>query len=85
MWLFYRIFDKLTIFTAQQITGVDRTRTAISQIVRYLRVPRLFEDLTIARADGRYLKLLRDFTRSDLVLIDDFGLIALNADASQRA
>ncbi len=48
---------------------------------RYLRLPRLLEDLTIARADGRYLKLLRDFAKTDLVLIDDFGLASLNDDA----
>ncbi len=48
---------------------------------RYLRLPRLLEDLAIARADGRYLKLLRDFARTDLVLIDDFGLANLNDDA----
>ncbi len=48
---------------------------------RYLRLPRLLEDLTIAKADGRYLKLLRGFARADLVLIDDFGLAPLNDDA----
>ena len=48
---------------------------------RYLRLPRLLEDLAIARADGRYLKLLRDFAKTDLVLIDDFGLASLNDDA----
>ena len=48
---------------------------------RYLRLPRLLEDLVIARADGRYLKLLRDFAKTDLVLIDDLGLANLNDDA----
>ena len=48
---------------------------------RYLRLSRLLEDLTIAKADGRYLKLLRDFARADLVLIDDFGLVPLTDDA----
>ena len=48
---------------------------------RYLRLPRLLEDLAIARADGRYLKLLRDFAKTDLALIDDFGLANLNDDA----
>ena len=48
---------------------------------RYLRPPRLIEDLTVAKADGRYLKLLRDFARTDLLLIDDFGLVPLNDDA----
>ena len=41
---------------------------------RYQRLPRLLEDLAIAKADRRYMKLLRDFAKPDLVLIDDFEL-----------
>ena len=48
---------------------------------RYLRLPRLVQDLQIAKADGRYTKLLRDFAKTDLIVIDDFGLMALNDDA----
>jgi DNA replication protein DnaC len=46
--------------------------------VRYLRVPRLLQDFTIAKADGRYAKLLRDYARADLVVLDDFGLMPMH-------
>ena len=48
---------------------------------RYLRLPRLLQDLPVAKADGRYPKLLRDYAKADLIVLDDFGLIALNDDA----
>ena len=43
----------------------------------YLRMPRLLEDLGIARADGRYNKLLTTLSRTDLLVLDDFGLSKL--------
>lgn len=46
--------------------------------VRYLRVPRLSQNLTIAKADGRYSKLLRDYAKADLVVLDDLGLMPMN-------
>jgi len=48
--------------------------------VRYLRLPRLMQELPIAKADGRYAKLLRDYAKADLLLLDDFGLMPLNDD-----
>lgn len=47
---------------------------------RYLRLPRLVQDLTIAKADGRYAKLLREFARTDLLVLDDWGLMPVNDD-----
>jgi DNA replication protein DnaC len=47
---------------------------------RYLRVPRLMQELPIAKADGRYPKLLREYAKADLLLLDDFGLMPLNDD-----
>jgi DNA replication protein DnaC len=44
----------------------------------YLRVPRFLQDLTIAKADGRYGKLLTTVSKTDLVLLDDFGLAPLS-------
>jgi DNA replication protein DnaC len=44
----------------------------------YERAPRLFQDLAIAKADGRYAKLLAAFSRKDLLVIDDFALTPLN-------
>lgn len=42
--------------------------------VRYLRLPRLLSELGIARGDGRYRKVLAQLARTDLIVLDDFGL-----------
>jgi DNA replication protein DnaC len=49
----------------------------------YYRLPRLMENLEIARGDGRYLKLLRQLAKVDVLLLDDWGLAHLSA-ANQR-
>ena len=43
----------------------------------YRRVPRLFEELTLAHADGSYIRLLARFARADVLVLDDWGLGAL--------
>lgn len=43
----------------------------------YKRLPRLLEDLEIARGDGRYLKLLKQLTKVDVLVLDDWGLTRL--------
>ena len=40
----------------------------------YLRLPRLFEDLRLAKADGRYGKLMLGYAKTDLLILDDWGL-----------
>ena len=45
--------------------------------VRYLRMPRLFEDLAIAKGDGRYARLLAAFARTNLLILDDWGTSTL--------
>jgi DNA replication protein DnaC len=40
----------------------------------YFRLPRLLHDLSIAKADGRYSSLLKSIARSDLLVLDDWGL-----------
>ena len=40
----------------------------------YRRASRLFHELTLARADGTYLRLLGKLARLDVLLIDDWGL-----------
>lgn len=40
----------------------------------YLRLPRLFEELRLAKADGRYGKLMLNFAKTDLLVLDDWGL-----------
>ncbi len=69
-------------------TGVGKTwiACALAQqacrqgfTTRYLRVPRLFEDLRLAHADGSFPKLLRELAKTDLLLLDDWGLLGLDA------
>lgn len=45
--------------------------------VLYFRVSRLFQDLAIARGDGRYDKLLRSLARTQLLVLDDWGTAPL--------
>ena len=40
----------------------------------YFRMPRLLQELEIAKADGRYTKILKNLAKADLLLIDDWGL-----------
>lgn len=49
--------------------------------VLYQRVPRLFEDLALARGDGRHTRLIRALGRADLLILDDWGLQPLDAAA----
>jgi DNA replication protein DnaC len=46
----------------------------------YHRVPRLFQHLALARADGRYARILRQLARVDLLILDDWGPEALTAE-----
>ena len=68
-------------------TGVGKTwlACALAQkacrdgyTVQYLRLPRLLQDLNLARADGRYPKLMSGYAKTDLLLLDDWGLVPLN-------
>lgn len=42
--------------------------------VRYYRASRLFESLTIAHGDGSFGKLLTQLAKTELLIIDDWGL-----------
>lgn len=48
--------------------------------VLYLRAPRLFDELTAAKADGRYRRILAAYARLDLLVIDDWGLASLTEE-----
>ena len=48
--------------------------------VLYQRVPRLFDDLALARGDGRHPRLLRGLGRVDLLILDDWGPDRLNPE-----
>jgi DNA replication protein DnaC len=43
----------------------------------YRRLPRFFQELALARADGSYTTLLARFARVDVLVLDDWGLAAL--------
>lgn len=46
----------------------------------YRRMTKLFEDLALAKGDGRYLKLLKAVAKADLLVLDDYGLIQLGRE-----
>jgi len=50
--------------------------------VRYFRSSRLLEQLTIAHGDGRFAKLVNQLAKTDLLVLDDWGLETLSL--SQR-
>ena len=47
--------------------------------MRYFRASRLFKALEIGRGDGSYAKQLAKLARTDLLIIDDFGIEPLPA------
>ena len=49
----------------------------------YRRVPRLFDELRLARADGSYPRLLARIAKIDLIVLDDFAIAPLT-DESRR-
>jgi DNA replication protein DnaC len=64
-------------------TGVGKTYLACALAQKacrdgytalYFRLPRLLHDLTIAKADGRYDKVMTAISRTDLLVLDDWGL-----------
>jgi DNA replication protein DnaC len=48
--------------------------------VRYTRVPRILQELGIAKGDGRYSKLLTGFAKVDVLVLDDWGLAKLTEE-----
>jgi len=55
--------------------AIRRGHTAI-----YLRGPRLLDDVAIARADGRLVRLLASWARVDVLCVDDFLIRPLSPD-----
>ena len=51
--------------------------------VLYLRLPRFLQELPIAKGDGRYPKLMASLAKTDLLILDDWGLATLN-DENRR-
>ncbi len=68
------------------LTGVGKSylACALGQIAcrrgfraLYRRVPRLFEELSLAKADGSYARLLGKLARFDVLILDDLGIGSL--------
>lgn len=63
------------------VLGNSACRAGISTY--YVRLPRLFQELKISRADGSYGKLLQKLSMVNLLIVDDWGLSPL-ADTERR-
>lgn len=70
-------------------TGVGKTYLACAlanaacrqgHTALYQRLPRWFEELALARADGRYLKLMATLAKVEVLILDDWGLALLDDD-----
>ena len=48
--------------------------------VRYLRLPRLLEEMGLAHGDGRFAKLMSSYAKTDLLILDDWGLAPFTAE-----
>ncbi len=46
----------------------------------YCRLPRLLQSLALARGDGSYAKLMSRLARTDVIVLDDWGLSPLSAE-----
>ena len=51
--------------------------------VLYLRLPRLLQELPMAKGDGRYPKLMASLAKTALLILDDWGLASLS-DENRR-
>jgi len=70
-------------------TGVGKTwlACALAQkacregyTILYMRLPRLLQEMAVAKGDGRYPKLLATLAKTDVVILDDWGLAKLTAE-----
>ena len=69
-------------------TGVGKTYLACAIANRacrmgysafYIRAPRLFQELAIARGDGSYPKIIKKLLKTNVLVIDDLGLAPMSA------
>src|SRR5438034_806792 len=47
---------------------------------RYIRLPRLWHELKVAKADGTFTKWLSQIAKINVIILDDWGLISLDED-----
>ncbi|ABS27477.1 IS21-like element helper ATPase IstB [Anaeromyxobacter sp. Fw109-5] len=74
------------VFTGHTGVGKSYLACALGQracregyTVIYRRTSRLLDELVQARADGSHFNLLRRLAKTDVLILDDFGLEVLNA------
>ena len=69
-------------------TGVGKTWIACALVhkacrsgftAQYYRLSRLFDELSYAHADGRYPLLMKKLARTDVIVLDDWGLAKITA------
>lgn len=61
--------------------GLQAARTMHS--VKYMRLPRLFTDLAMAKDSFDYRKLMDRIKRTELLIIDDFGMSQMSLDETK--
>jgi DNA replication protein DnaC len=70
-------------------TGVGKTYLACALANRacrmgfpafYIRIPKLFQDLAVARADGSYPRIIKKLTKSKVLVLDDLGLAPMSSE-----
>ena len=70
-------------------TGVGKTWLACAlaqkacregHTAQYIRLTRLLRELMVAKGDGRYPSLLANLAKVDVLILDDWGLMKLNAE-----
>jgi len=79
--------DSFPVFTRKTSTDVSYLACALAQSAcrsghsaLYARLSRLLQDLSIAKADGRYTRVMAGLAKTEVLLLDDFGLEKLNGE-----
>lgn len=81
---------QVVLITGATGTGKSYLACALAQAAcrhglstRYYRLSRLLDELTLAKADGSYPKFLDRLLRTQLLALDDYGMVPLN-DVQRR-